>query len=363
MPVGRKDVLFVFDEPGAWTRYRCDHQGEQLGFLGTSFDIAQSSRIDLPAAVDHYGCFVLNRVQWSDEVAAFFERARSLDRTVIFDTDDLIFEPNLIRHFAVFEVWPEAELRREVEKLRRYQTTLRACAAATVTTEPLSEHARRHAARAEVVFNAVSQEMVRLADAALESASRSAANDVTIAYFSGTRTHDRDFREAADAVVWALDTYPQSRFLAVGKLGIDARFEPFGSRVERISIQPWQSLPNVLCRVDINLAPLERNNPYTECKSCVKYLEAGLLGVPTIASPRPDFVRAIEHGRNGLLADETAEWRAALGSLIESPELRRTIGELASEDVRQNHTTEALASSLGRALTTLRQSEQTVSGT
>jgi glycosyltransferase involved in cell wall biosynthesis len=82
----------------------------------------------------------------------------------------------------------------------------------------------------------------------------------------------------------------------------------------------------------------------------VKYLEAGLVGVSTIASPRPDFCRAIEDGRNGFLADEKAAWRERLDALVASPALRREVGERASADVRANHTTYARREELARAL-------------
>jgi len=314
----------------------------------------QSDRIDLALAVDQYDCFILNRVAWRDELAAFFERTRSRERTVVFDTDDLIFEPDLIGHFAVFEGWPKVECSAEIEKLDRYRRTLEECTGAMVTTEPLRKHAGRHIDRVEIAFNAVSEEMVRLADRALESSAPDHGSDVTIAYLSGTRTHNRDFLEAADAVLWALDAYPRCRFLAVGKLDLDQRFERFGPRVAKVPLQPWQALPDLLSRVDVNLAPLERNNPVTECKSCVKYLEASLLGVPTIASARADFTRVINHGRNGMLADTPSEWQDALGQLIETPQLRRKIGELASEDTRRHHTTRARATLLGEALSALR---------
>jgi glycosyltransferase involved in cell wall biosynthesis len=349
-----KDVLFVFDQPGAWTRYRSDHQAEALRLGGLACDVVRSGEVELVEALDHYGCVVLNRVEWTKAVAEFLDGARTRGRPVVFDTDDLIFEPDLIDRFAVFDGWPETELMLEVAKLERYRRTLEHCDGATVTTEPLREHVRRYVDDARVLPNAVSAEMVLLSDRSLAGRSMaSPRSTVTIAYLSGTRTHKRDFLEAADAVLWALDAYPQVRFQAVGKLELDPRFERFADRVERIPLQPWQGLPDLLARVDVNLAPLERANPVTECKSCVKFLEAALVGVPTIASARPDFVRVIEHGDNGLLAEGEDEWREALRLLVGSDGLRKELGERAREETLRNHTTAARAPSLAQTFAAL----------
>ncbi len=269
---------------------------------------------------------------------------------VLFGTDDLIFEPELHRHLAAFDGWPEEARKNEIDRLVRFRQTLEAGDGAIVSTEPLREHAARRLPRTEVVFNAVSQEMIQLADRALRRRRLNLRRRITIAYFSGTRTHRRDFLEAADGLLWALENDRRVEFLAVGKVELDERFERFGERVRRLPIQPWQKLPELLARVDINIAPLERANPFAECKSCVKYLEAGLVGVPTIASARPDFVRVIEHRRNGLLADTSDEWREAIGGLIESSELRARIGTSAAEDVRKHHSTRAAGRSIFAAL-------------
>jgi glycosyltransferase involved in cell wall biosynthesis len=357
VPTGHKAVLFVFDDLGGiCTRYRCDHQAEQLRFLGTSHDIAHSAEIDLAAAVDHYEIFLLSRVAWSDEVAAFFERARSRDKIVIFDTDDLIFEPDLDRHFAFLDNATEDERASWREKLDAYRKTVAACDGVIVTTETLRRFALRRNDHVEIVFNALSEELLRLAEDAIASEGAPAdyaGTDVTIAYLSGTPTHDRDFLEAADALVWALDAYPHVRLLVVGKLELDSRFERFAPRITRIRKQPWQAVPEILTKVDINLAPLERENHFTEAKSCLKYLEAGLLGIPTVASRRDDFVRAIDHGRNGFLADNPHEWREALRLLIESKDLRRRVGRVAYDDVRRHQTTKARAHLLEQALSRL----------
>ena len=62
-PGRSKDVLFLFDTPGPWARYRCDHQAEQLQHLGVTSDVVQTARVELPAVLDHYDRFVLNRVK------------------------------------------------------------------------------------------------------------------------------------------------------------------------------------------------------------------------------------------------------------------------------------------------------------
>jgi glycosyltransferase involved in cell wall biosynthesis len=351
-PVGVKDILFVYDVPSAGARYRSGHLAEQLDLRGASCDDVQSNRVDLVGAVEHYGRFVLNRVRWTEDVAAFLEVAHAARKMVLFDTDDLVFEPELASHLAFMANWPEASRRKEIAELDGYRRTLEAADGVTVSTEPLAEHARRRNERVTVIFNAVSQEMVGLADEAL-SRSDAPRSEVCIAYFSGTRTHNRDFLEAADAILSTLDSNPHAALLIVGKLDLDERFMRYGTRVRRIGIQPWQALASLYREVDINVAPLERDNPFTECKSCVKYLEAGLLGVPTIASARPDFRRVIEHGRNGLLADSPAEWRTALQQLVDSPSTRLAVGEAAAADVRQNHTTAVRAREVPASLVDL----------
>ena len=319
-----------------------------------SADVARSGQIDLVAAVDHYETFILNRVEWSRDIARFFKAARRADRSLIFDTDDLIFEPDLSVDVPFLADAGDSARTAWRDRFDRYRETLETCDRATVSTDPLAAYARRRVSRVDVVYNAVSSELVQRADEALATRSYAetvaAGRAVTIGYLSGSPGHDHAFGEAADAVVEILETYPHVRLLLVGFLELDRRFDRFEPRVMRIPKQPLAALSKLLARVDINLAPLERDNAFTSCKSCVKYLEAGLVGVPTVASARPDFVRVIDNRRNGMLADTPAEWQDALTELVESPEQRRAIGTVAYEDVRRHHTTKARAAVLRRAL-------------
>jgi glycosyltransferase involved in cell wall biosynthesis/SAM-dependent methyltransferase len=354
-----KAVLFLSGCPGDAKRYRCDHQAEQLGLLGVTADVAIYGEIDLSWAVRSYAYFVLHRVPFGPDVDFFIREARRSGRTVIFDTDDWVFDVASMPYVAALEDMRTAERELYREGLERYRATILRCDGAIVSTEPL---ARRIGALLQRVFvqpNVASREMARLAARArrlreVRAATGRVTRDVTFAYLSGTPTHKRDFAEVESSLLWVMERYPSVRLLTVGHIDVRDTFGRFGARHSHLPLMPWQRLFEVMSEVDVNLAPLERKNPFTECKSSIKYLEAALVGVPTIATPLADFQRVIESERNGVLADSKEAWRDGLRQLVESASQREGIGQRALEDALTHHTTSSIASDLFAKLKALR---------
>ena len=103
------------------------------------------------------------------------------------------------------------------------------------------------------------------------------------------------------------------------------RSRAWGDRIEWRPLQPLRDLPREMARFDINLAPLEVGNPDCEAKSELKFFEAALANVPTIASPTGPFQRAIRHGETGLLATTGDDWYTYLTKLVEDPALRNRL--------------------------------------
>ncbi|HZC05846.1 MAG TPA: class I SAM-dependent methyltransferase [Ktedonobacterales bacterium] len=346
-----KQVMFLSGCPGGAMRYRCDHQAEQLNLLGCSAESEAIATVNLMELLDRFQCFVLHRVPFDSDVHAFMTEARARGKALFFETDDLVFVPGNAKHQAELERFSPRDRALYIDEMGRIRQTLHLCDAVTVSTDPLREWIEPLCSRVAVTPNVASREMVARSQMALAAhsalpgavAGDGASGGVVIAYFSGSPSHDRDFLEAQDALLWALETYPQTRFLLVGPLKLSEQFERFGERVRHEPVRPWQALPALYADVAINLAPLERDNPFTEAKSSIKYLEAALLKVPTIASPRNDFTRVMRHGENGLLADSPDAWREALRQLIESPEERRRMGERAYEEVMAQQTTTSQA--------------------
>jgi glycosyltransferase involved in cell wall biosynthesis len=353
--VNARRVLFISDGSDGPRRYRCDHQAEALRLGGWSADVItyQDAFGSLLPYLDGYDIFVLQRLPSRPNLELLVRGAREHGKPVLYDVDDLIFDPDMAFRWGPFETMTEADRWSTKHGMWRNRRALELCDAVLVPTLPLQERISDAKRRAFVIANAVSQQMLMDAEDAL--AMRPTLTDeahalVTLGYMSGTPTHDRDFAQIVEPIEWALRTYPSTRLLIVGPLHVPDALAAFGERVQHRDLVQFAELPAVLAQVSINLAPVEPDNVFTECKSCIKYLEAGLLNVPTIASPRSDFARVIRDAQNGLLAQSTDEWRSALKSLIEQPLERARIGEQARIDIIQHHTSAARSDPLQSAL-------------
>ena len=329
-------VLIVSGTEGDTQRYRCFHQQEQLMLNDVECTVKHFSNSQLLEDVTDYRVVIMHRVPYTDLIEAVIRRAHQAGGVVIFDTDDLIFEPKLTHWVDALSTMPPDELKLYHEGVRRYRRTLELCDCVLTSTEFIADLVRQIGKRAYVNRNSLSLELIRISEEARRRRPRQ-KDGFTIGYASGTYTHNRDFQEAAEALVCVMERHPDVELCVVGYLDLPPEFEPLRDRIRQIPFVPWRELPSVLSTFDINLAPLEMGNPYCRAKSELKYFEAAIVGVPTIASRIDSFVYAIEHEVNGLLAGNTAEWIAGLEALIEDASYRQAMGERAREHVYRNY--------------------------
>jgi len=66
---------------------------------------------------------------------------------------------------------------------------------------------------------------------------------------------------------------------------------------------------------DFGIAPL-LDNIFTRCKSDIKFLDYGVLGIPGIFSDVAAYSSSVLHGENGLLATDSESWVSALELMI-----------------------------------------------
>ena len=172
---------------------------------------------------------------------------------------------------------------------------------------------------------------------------------MTLGYFSGwPKAHESDLAVALPAVRRALDALPGARLRIVGHFERSALPVDLRERVEIAPFVPYERLFAEIARVDINLAPLV-DNPHRRAKSAVKFLEAALVGVPTVASNLEPY-RLIDHGRTGMLAANEEEWYAGIMALATDPLRRRAIGDAARRYVLEHETTSVRAPAFAQLL-------------
>lgn len=328
-PVRR--VLFIVGIDGAPLRYRGFMPAEALGLLGVHTDVRYYRDESVPALAERADALVVYRVPATQEVLALIAATKARGVPVLYDVDDLIFDPDLAAEIPALSILPPDEAALWLEGVRRYRTTLEACDAFIGSTAGLCAHAEAVTGLPAYRFaNGVSLLLAQKSDAAIRKPR--AAGPVRLGYLSGTNTHDHDWTLIEPAVAEVLRRHPDVELWLVGMVNPSPALDPFAARVKRIGFMAWTALPAVLRDLDINLAPLTSGSRFNEAKSAIKWLEAALVETPTVASPTEPFREAIVDGTNGLLAETVAEWTAALDRLVTDRTLRVRLGTRARRD-------------------------------
>ncbi|MBC7809242.1 MAG: glycosyltransferase, partial [Akkermansiaceae bacterium] len=223
--------------------------------------------------------------------------------------------------------------------------TMRECDAVITATEFLASEARIALAGQPdkpvyCLRNFLNAEMVVLADAAYALRARRLATNPaakTLAYLSGSPTHDADFAEIAPILARVMAKHEETRLLLVGTVTLPAILEPFANagRVRRHPFVPWRDLFALTAQADMTLAPLDASRLFNHAKSEIKALEAGSIGVPTVAT-RTEGANEVSIG---IPCRTATDWETALTRLIEGD--AQSTGNAAREWVREHGTVTA----------------------
>jgi glycosyltransferase involved in cell wall biosynthesis len=341
-------------------RYRVDHQSEQLEFLGVKTKVVNAWELSLDMVREAH-LFVIFRCPYTDLIGNFIKLAHKLNKTVLYDIDDLVFDTAYTDQIKYLETMSPAERAGYDDGVVRMGKTMSLCDGGITTTPQLATEFEKVIQPVYVNRNVASQEMVDLSDRAVyerdvlpsmderqveltehhrwEVACQRARlrNGFHIGYFSGSITHNDDFMMIMPAVVRFMEDYPDVSLHVVGDLDLPDELEPFSSRIVRLPFSPWRRLPKMIAGVDVNLIPLE-DTFFNRAKSENKWVEAALVKVPSIASDVGALHDSIEDG-SGILCETVDDWYEALVRLHDDPELRASIGEHAYATCIDRHTT------------------------
>jgi glycosyltransferase involved in cell wall biosynthesis len=256
---------------------------------------------------------------------------------VLFDIDDLVFDVRFVPMVLHYLDQPtgEATLDHWFADFSRYGELLRLCDGAILTNAFLAARVRDFAGvPTAVVPNFMNRAQLRISERMLAAKRQSGYRRdgaIHLGYFSGSRTHSRDFELVEDALVQLLEADSRTMLRLVGEIDLTAPLRRYEQRIQVFPLKDPVNLQRLIGEVEINLAPLQ-DNPFTNCKSELKFFEAAAVGTVTVASPVFAYRESIIHGETGFLAP-AHRWHAVLAEALQNLSNYEAMAETAAAAV------------------------------
>jgi hypothetical protein len=272
---------------------------------------------------------IIYRAPESPETTFVVGEARRLGIPVVYEIDDLIFDIDEYRKVLMsagkeyFRVYSPENL---LHGARRYRDLLLRCDCAVGTTDTIVESLNRISGLpAFRVQNTLTTRQLNHA----VSPPVFPKKGVQIFYGAGTATHDEDFREVEEPLLFVLERNLEVQLTIIGLLQpsetFKARARTFPGRLRFLPLLNYDAYFKLISSADISIVPLTEG-VFNDAKSNIKFLEASFFKIPTVASNRQPFASVIQNGVNGFCVATTAEWRDALMTLAAEPETRQRMG-------------------------------------
>lgn len=331
-------ILVLSGVQGDTRRYRTHHLYEQLRLARADVRLSHITAPNILAQAETAQILILHRIVLDEVSRRLVDTARKRGALLLLDVDDLVFDTEAIHWIDSPDFADPTRARLYLENIRRNRDLLERCDAVLASTDFLAQAVGLLGKPVWVHRNGFSLEMLARSTQAFVARQRNSNDGLVIGYASGTRTHDQDFAMVRPVLQKILAQRKSVQLLLAGRLNPGDGWEPFASQVRRTPFVPWRQLPEILAGLDINLAPLRSDNPFCQSKSEIKFMEAAMVRVPTIASPTDAFKTAIRSGENGVLASSANDWEQTLEEWIANPAERERFAANAWQDVMENYT-------------------------
>lgn len=334
--IERKRVIYIAEYISFSSRYRLEHLKEELLYMGVDGEIWETNNLPKSRDWASVDAVVIYRCRDMDPLSGLILEITNHNIPMYYDIDDFIFDYDGIKDFKFFQT-------EEYKDFDVYTNKIHACMekmdGIIVSTQHMKMAVEKSFPRKPVFVNrnVASAEMTIYSLLAFET--RHVHKDkVILGYFSGSNTHSEDFDLISDVLLQVMQECSEVYLKIVGCLELSEAFNCVGDRIIREGFMDWRQLPSSIAECDINLMPLE-NTFFHRCKSENKWMEAGLVHVPTIGSYNQELDGATKNGENVILCQNEDEWKTFLLKLIADKEYRTKIGEQAYSFVMKEKST------------------------
>ncbi|HAT73763.1 MAG: Methyltransferase type 11 [Candidatus Moranbacteria bacterium GW2011_GWF2_36_839] len=339
-PVKAGDILFIAGGAGgASAIFRVHNQSEELGLHGFKCQVITQDNPWMLSNFSKFEIFIFQRVLVTEKISKMIAKIKEAGKEIIFETDDLLFDPKYFKHIDFFKGMNKLERGLYKDGLGAEILNDLYVKTCVTTTSYLAQILKEKNKYVLISKNKISNCELELCENILKNKKKINDGWIRLAYLSGTPSHDKDFATIILELEKIMEKYSQVRLYLLGSLEIGSALDKFQDRIDKFKhVDRKKYFENVYKFVDINLSPLEADNPFCEAKSEIRFSGTGILNIPTVAVRNQTFSEAISDGVDGFLAGDTNEWVEKISQLVENEKLRIEMGQKARGKVLRDYT-------------------------
>lgn len=332
---GKKVVYIKNEFDNSTFRYRCYNvmqaMEEDEEFVVTCFLPTELDRVS--DYIEKIDLVILQRAMWDIDIDNFIFLSKQKGIPVVYDIDDLIYNPKYVPlYLNNLGILSEATKSFDVHFnfASKYYALAAQCDAYIVTNQFLGEIVKKDFSKpVEVIPNFLNKEQQRHSEIILKNREKDDSKFV-IGYFSGSPSHKFDLEIVVDAMEKLMAKYEDIYFKIVGFINIPEKLMKFKDRIIQNPFVSYEELQYEIGEVDLNIVPLQ-NNLFNNCKSELKFFEAGIVKVPSCSSPTYSYREVISDKENGFLCRE-GEWFSTMEAVYLGVLERDRVADNAYQD-------------------------------
>ena len=300
------------------------------------YDAIKDEFLDWMEVAKKYDMIYLNYTALPWEFAKMGLMMRKAGKPMILDLDDSLWD--IVQDNPAYEVYKKGS-----EALKNFTAIAGEVDYITTTNDYLANVIRHHTTQknVEVFPNYIDLKLYN------HRCKFKDTHEIMLLHH-GSTTHFMDLQteEFGKGIDKVFKRYPNVKLKTIGAM-IPMYQKRWGMRYESgfgdVDVYKWikNKFPKYMDETDILVVPLAEN-PYTICKSAIKFGETSSARVPGCYQDIRQYQEVIKHGKNGYLCKTADDWYNCISDLIENKERRRRMGKRAFETVLKDMVIEKL---------------------
>ena len=320
--------------------YRVDQKKLALEKLG--YDVNVISWTDRDSCIKYMqtcSVVIFYRVPYNELVKSCYDEAKRLDIQTIFDIDDLIFNEDIYSETLRGMHISDDVKKNLINGVKLYRDAMLAAQDNWFSTKVLCDVSDSYyRTNSFCVENCIPEELSAIAKEQIKKNDNSV---VSIFYGAGSSTHDADMKIVQKALEHILEKNNNVELVLLGDVAFNYKNFDILKKIRRIQRLELKDYYYVISQCDIAIIPLE-NNLFNSAKSNIKYIEASMFNIPSVASDLCEYSSVIKHGENGYIARNYDDWICCIQKLIDDKNLRLSLGKAANTTVQTKYSIESL---------------------